>query len=91
MNVKNINVENPPHYQLFDSIESIEIIAHAMTVEQYRGFCLGNILKYRIRAGKKDDPLQDIAKADQFEILFKKYCHLCWDYEVNNNGKQENI
>lgn len=76
-----MNVTNPKHYQLFDSMESIEIIARAMTVEQFLGFCLGCALKYRIRAGKKDDALQDIAKADQFEILFKKYRHLCWDYK----------
>ena len=76
-----MNVTNPKHYQLFDGIESIEIIARAMTVEQFLGFCLGCALKYRIRAGKKDDALQDIAKANQFEILFKKYRHLCWDYK----------
>ena len=49
-----INVKNPKHYQLIEGIESIDIIARSMTVEQFRGFCLGNILKYRIRAGKKD-------------------------------------
>ena len=76
-----MNVKSPKHYQLFDGIESIEIIARAMTVEQFLGFCLGCALKSRIRAGKKDDALQDIAKADQFEILFKKYRHLCWDYK----------
>lgn len=81
MNVKNINVENPPHYHLFDGIQAIEIVARALTVEQFRGFCLGSILGYRLRAGKKDDALQDIAKANQFEILFKKYRHLCWDYK----------
>ena len=76
-----MNVTNPKHYQLFGDIESIELIARSMTVEQFLGFCLGCTLKYRIRAGKKDDALQDIAKADQFEILFKKYHHLCWDYK----------
>lgn len=81
MNVKNINVENPPHYKLLGDIESIEIIARAMTVEQFLGFCLGCALKYRIRAGKKDDIHQDIAKANQFEIIFKTYRHLCWDYK----------
>ena len=81
MNVKNINVENPPHYHLFDDIQAVEIVARALTVEQYKGWCLGSILGYRLRAGKKDDALQDIAKANQFEILFKKYCHLCWDYK----------
>ena len=86
-----MNVTNPKHYHLIDDIESIEIIARSMTTEQYLGFCLGNILKYRIRAGKKDDLHQDIAKANQFEIIFKTYRHLCWDYEVNKNGKQEDI
>ena len=76
-----MNVTNPKHYQLFDGIESIEIIARSMTVERFLGFCLGSTLKYRLRAGKKDDLMQDIAKADQFEILFKKYRHLCWDYK----------
>ena len=74
----NDNVKNPKHYQLFGGIESIEIIARSMTAEQFRGFCLGCALKYRIRAGKKDDALQDIAKADQFEIIFKTYRHLSW-------------
>ena len=86
-----MNVTNPKHYQLFGDIESIELIARSMTVERFLGFCLGSTLKYRLRAGKKDDLHQDIAKADQFEILFKKYRHLCWDYEVNGNGKQEDI
>jgi len=45
----NDNVKNPKHYQLFDGIESIEIIACSMTV--------------------------------QFEIIFKTYRHLCWDYK----------
>ena len=76
-----MNVTNPKHYQLFDGIESIEIIARSMTVERFLGFCLGSTLKYRLRAGKKDDLHQDIAKANQFEIIFKTYRHLCWDYK----------
>lgn len=80
-----MNVKNPKHYQLFEDMQAIEIVARALTVEQFRGFCLGSILGYRLRAGKKDDALQDIAKANQFEILFKKYRHLCWDYEAHNN------
>ena len=39
-----INVKNPKHYQLIEGIESIDIIARSMTVEQFRGGCLGNIL-----------------------------------------------
>ena len=75
------NVKNPKHYQIIDGIESIDIIARSMTVEQFLGFCLGCALKYRIRAGKKDALEQDIAKANQFEIIFKTKRHLCWDYK----------
>jgi len=80
-----MNVKNPKHYKLFNGIQAVEIVARALTVEQYKGWCLGSILGYRLRAGKKDDALQDIAKANQFEILFKKYRHLCWDYKGNDH------
>ena len=69
-------VKNPKHYQLLEGIESIEVIASSLTREQWRGFCLGNILKYRIRAGKKDALNQDIAKANEYELLYKKHQHL---------------
>lgn len=58
-------------------IESIEIIARAMTIEQWQGFCFGNVLKYRIRAGKKGDVKVCIAKADQFEKLFELHKDKC--------------
>lgn len=31
--------------------------------EEFKGFCKGNALKCLIRAGKKDDELQDLKKA----------------------------
>ena len=71
------NVKRPAHYQIVDNIESIDIIARSMTVEQFKGFCLGNILKYRIRAGKKDALEQDIAKANEYEKIFEAKKHLC--------------
>ncbi|OCG68494.1 hypothetical protein A9G39_02560 [Gilliamella sp. Imp1-6] len=71
------NVKNPKHYQIISGIESIDIIARSMTVEQFSGFCLGNILKYRIRAGKKDALEQDIAKANEYEKIFENKKHLC--------------
>ena len=72
-------VKNPKHYQLLEGVESIEIIAKSMTTEQWHGFCLGNILKYRIRAGKKDKLEQDIAKADFYSELFEKHKSLCYE------------
>lgn len=73
------SVKNPKHYQVIEGVESITIIASAMTVDQWRGFCLGNILKYRIRAGKKGDLQQDIAKADYYQELYEMHKNLCRD------------
>ena len=74
-----MNVKNPKHYHLIDDVESIDIIARSMTTEQFMGFCLGNILKYRIRAGKKDALEQDIAKANEYEKIFENKKRLCVD------------
>lgn len=71
------NVNQPQHYQFFDGIEAIEIIASSMTVEQFRGYCMGNKLKYCLRAGKKGDATEDLQKADKYDELFHKYENLC--------------
>ncbi len=74
-------VLNPSHYQVFDGVESIEIIARSMTVSEFRGFCLGNVLKYRLRAGKKSELAtmeKDLSKAAFYQELFdlhKGKCH----------------
>lgn len=71
-------VKKPKHYQMIDGVEAIEIIAAALTQEEWLGYCLGNALKYRCRAGKKDDLQQEIDKADFYtDVLYGKYKHLC--------------
>ena len=72
-------VKNPKHYQLIEGVESIEIIARSMTKEQWKGFCLGNMLKYRIRAGKKDALQQDIEKANFYGELYEMHKEKCYD------------
>lgn len=72
-------VKNPSHYQLIEGVESIEIIARSMTKEQWKGFCLGNMLKYRIRAGKKDLLQQDIDKANFYGDLYEMHKEKCYD------------
>ena len=73
------NINAPKHYSVFEDIEAIEIIARTMTVEQFHGYCLGNIMKYRLRAGNKDELTQDIAKADKYKELYAEYSKLCHD------------
>lgn len=70
-------VNSPKHYSVFEKLEAIEVIASSMTSDQFYGYCLGNILKYRLRAGGKDDVMQELGKADKYQELFTKYKHLC--------------
>ncbi|ARB12470.2 hypothetical protein BIS33_16 [Klebsiella phage vB_KpnP_BIS33] len=75
-------VKQPSHYQLFDSVEAIEVIARSMTQEMFKGYCLGNILKYRLRAGKKSELAtleKDMAKATFYLELYTKHKGLCYD------------
>lgn len=69
-------VKRPKHYMLLDT-EAITLIACGLTQEQFYGYCLGNAMKYRLRAGKKDDTLQDIGKAEEYELLYEQHKHLC--------------
>lgn len=76
-------VTKPSHYMLFDDIEAIEVIARSMTREQFKGYCFGNILKYRLRAGKKSELAyleKDMAKADFYGELYEKHKDKCYDY-----------
>lgn len=50
-------VNHPPHYKS-GGIESIDVI-EAFSL----GFCLGNVVKYVLRHGKKGDALSDLRKA----------------------------
>lgn len=70
-------VNHPKHYAIFEQLEAIEVIASSMTADQFYGYCLGNILKYRLRAGGKDDVMQELGKADKYQELFTEYKHLC--------------
>lgn len=63
------DIKSPKHYQLMGG-NTIEMIARSLTEEEWRGFCLGNVLKYRLRAGKKGDAATCLAKAKNFESLY---------------------
>ena len=76
------DVRKPSHYQVFPDVESIEIIARSMTVAEFKGFCLGNVLKYRLRAGKKSELAtmeKDLNKADFYKELFEQHKDKCYE------------
>lgn len=72
-------VNSPQHYQFFPDLEAIVVIARSMTQEQFYGYCLGNRLKYRLRAGNKDKLEQDIAKSDKYLELYYEHKGACID------------
>lgn len=72
-------VNSPKHYQFFQDLEAIEVIARSMTQGQFYGYCLGNRLKYRLRAGNKDKLEQDIAKSDKYSELYEQHRGKCID------------
>lgn len=65
-------VNNPKHYDFAPGIEAIDVIEATLTTEQFRGYLIGNSLKYRLRAGDKGDALQDIAKAKWYQDRVRK-------------------
>lgn len=56
MNKEQVN--HPEHYGGDNTYEAIKVI-EAWNLD----FCLGNVVKYISRAGKKDDTIQDLKKA----------------------------
>lgn len=60
-------INSPSHYMLFPGMESIDVIKAALTPEEFRGFCKGNALKYRLRAGDKGPAEKCIAKANWYQ------------------------
>lgn len=65
-------VKSPSHYMTWPDMESIDIMRKVLTREEFIGFCKGNFLKYRLRAGKKDNLEQDINKSEKYrEWLFE--------------------
>lgn len=62
-------VKHPTHYRVWEGLEAIDAIKALLTREEYIGYLKGNLLKYRLRAGKKDSSKieQDISKSLQYE------------------------
>ena len=55
-------INHPSHYTQ-NGIECIDIIRAYLTPAEYRGFLLGNAIKYVVRCEHKANMLQDIRKA----------------------------
>lgn len=54
-------INHPSHYKV-GGIETIDFIQAKLTPEEFKGYLLGNVLKYASRAGHKDNAVQDAGK-----------------------------
>ena len=73
-------VRHPSHYDVFPDKEAIELIARALTLSEFYGYCLGCCLKYRLRAGNKGDALTDLKKANEYIKLYDDWAHMTRDH-----------
>lgn len=53
------------HYKSLP-IQPIEYMRKTLTAEQFEGFCLGNVIKYVSRYGRKGDKREQLLKARQY-------------------------
>jgi len=60
MAIQSDPIKSPSHYIQGDGIECIDAIKAALTAEEFRGFCKGNVLKYvwREKYKGKDESLK---------------------------------
>ena len=59
------NVNAPSHY-LHGKKETIDVINDVMTASEFHGYLKGNILKYVARYRFKNEPLEDLKKAQWY-------------------------
>lgn len=63
-----------PKYYVKDGLSPLSAFERGlMSKEEYIGFCKGNVIKYTVRAGKKDNAISDINKAIDYLEHLKKY------------------
>ncbi len=60
------------YYDLWKGTEALDIIKASLSKEEYLGFLKGNILKYQLRLGKKDEINKEIAKIHAYQQILEK-------------------
>lgn len=59
--------EKSKHYEIWKDFEAIDVLKNCLNLEEYVGFLKGNILKYQLRLGKKDDVSKEIEKIKDYK------------------------
>lgn len=59
------------YYDIWEGYQAIDLIKDSLTLEEYIGFLKGNIIKYHIRKGNKEDFNKDMQKIIHYKNLLK--------------------
>lgn len=62
-----------PHYNSL-GVQPIEVMEDTLTHEEFKGFLKGNMIKYAMRAGKKDPTEKDVNKYNQYRDWYGMCC-----------------
>ena len=65
-------ISHPKHYNRENAIECIDEIELIFGPEVTMHFCLGNVFKYRYRAGLKNNGYEDLEKSDWYMRKYKE-------------------
>jgi len=61
-----MNIEENKHHLLWKGMQSLDVMKLSLTKEEYIGFLKGQILKYQLRLGKKDDVAKELKKIQDY-------------------------
>lgn len=62
-----------PHYNSL-GVQPIEVMEDTLTHEEFKGYLKGNMIKYAMRAGKKDRMEKDVNKYRQYRDWYDMCC-----------------
>lgn len=74
--MKKIKADDKPkneNYYQKSAMQPIEVMQAVLTPEQFKGFLMGNIIKYRMRAKYKENYDKDMEKANIYSNWLQQY------------------
>lgn len=79
------------YYKCDDDLEVIDVISRVVDgLEGEKAFCLGNVIKYVMRAGRKtSDPDEDLRKANDYAYRLVKGVFKNQLMDEDRKGKKE--
>lgn len=61
------DIKKPERYNQFDDVDAIDMMERIWGVEFAMNFCKGNVFKYQMRLGRKDEVEKEKAKIAEYQ------------------------